>query len=291
MKVFLANNSGLGDYILMNGATRYVAAQPDVEHVDLLCIGSDYKAANVKWMYRDNPNITIHGEPESNSHKQGRKKCRRRAKHFPDSDKRCFYWDAFPTWWEMMPRHGLDCLNNCWPELFYAAHQAPYSARHEYFHVNRDKDKEHKIFNSLNLPSEYAFCVNKSSRGVHQVNFSNIQLPIFNPDSRPDLIKSCNIFDWMTVIENATELHTVDTSWFHLIKQMKLKNLKFFHHVRHINGMQNVFDSCYVNDEHDKGWTILNKDGNIITSKSQSDERVLDKNGNIIKFKDISSER
>ena len=266
MNIFLANNSGLGDYILMNGATRYVAAQPEVDNVHLLCIGTHNKFMQVKWMYRDNPNIIVYGEPAANSFRQGRKKIRTRAKRiakeFPDLHKRAFFW-GYKTWQEMMSRYQLDCEKNCWPELFYTAHQAPYSARHEYFNVDRDKDKEDKLFNSLNLPSEYAFCVDVASSGRHRINFSNIKLPVFKPHYRPKLIKSYNIFDWMTVIENAAELHTMDTSWLHLIKQMKLDKKKYFYHVRHINDLKNVLTSCYINDEHDNGWEILDGNGKV----------------------------
>ena len=266
MNVFLANNSGLGDYILMNGATRYVAAQPEVNRVHLLCVGTHNKFTQVKWMYRDNPNIIVYGEPAAHSFSQARKKIRKRAqrieRQFPNLHKRAFFWGS-QDWYGMMPRFGLDCLNNCWPELFYAAHQAPYSARHGYFHVNRDKDKEDKLFNSLNLPSEYAFCVDVASLGRCRINFSNTKLPIFKPHSRPDLIESYNIFDWMTVIENAAELHTVDTGWFHLIKQMKLDKKKYFYHVRQMNELKNVLTSCYINDEHDNGWEILDGNGKV----------------------------
>tara|TARA_R110000822_G_scaffold298960_2_gene421847 strand:+ start:45 stop:860 length:816 start_codon:yes stop_codon:yes gene_type:complete len=267
MNVFLANNSGLGDYILMNGATRYVAAQPEVNRVHLLCVGTHNKFTQVEWMYRDNPNIIVYGEPAANSFSQARKKIRTRykrmKKEFSDLHKRAFFWGS-QDWYGMMPRFGLDREKNCWPELFYAAHQAPYSARHEYFHVERDLDKEDKLFNSLNLPSEYAFCVDVASSGHSPFNLSNIKLPIFKPHSRPDLIESCHIFDWMTVIENATELHTVDTGWFHLIKQMKLDKKKYFYHVRQMNELKNVLTSCYINDEHDNGWKILGKNGNVI---------------------------
>ena len=266
MNVFLANNSGLGDYILMNGATRYVAAQPEVNRVHLLCVGTHNKFTQVKWMYRDNPNIIVYGEPAANSFSQARKKIRTRykrmIKEFSDLHKRAFFWGS-QDWYGMMPRFGLDREKNCWPELFYAAHQAPYSARHEYFHVERDLDKECRLFNSLNLPSEYAFCVDVASLGRCRINFSNTKLPIFKPHSRPDLIESYNIFDWMTVIENAAELHTVDTGWFHLIKQMKLDKKKYFYHVRQMNELKNVLTSCYINDEHDNGWEILDGNGKV----------------------------
>ena len=257
MNVFLANNSGLGDYILMNGATRYVAAQPEVDNVHLLCIGTHNKFTNVKWMYRDDPNIIVYPEPPHNSLSHARRKIKRHgkrfARQFPNLHKRAFFWST-QDWWAMMPHFGLDREKNCWTELFYAAHGAPYSARHENFHLERDLDREGKLLNSLNLPSEYAFCSNTSSRGSYAMKPSS-KLPVVSPRDLPDDL----IFDWMGVIENATEVHTVDTSWFHLIKQMRLDKPKYFYHVRNYSALQNHFTSCYINDEYDNGWTILDK--------------------------------
>jgi hypothetical protein len=261
MNVFLANNSGLGDYILMNGATRYVAAQPEVNRVHLLCVGTHNKFTQVEWMYRDNPNIIVYGEPAANSFHQGRKKMRTRykrmKKEFSDLHKRAFFWGS-QDWYGMMPRFGLDREKNCWTELFYAAHGAPYSARHENFYLERDLDREDKLLNSLNLPSEYAFCSNTSSKGSHAIK-PNTKLPVVSPRDVPDDL----IFDWMGVIENAVELHTVDTSWFHLIKQMRLDKPKYFYHVRNYSALQNLSTSCYINDEHDNGWEILDGNGNV----------------------------
>ena len=42
---------------------------------------------------------------------------------------------------------------------------------------------------------------------------------------------SDSIFDWIGVLEKAKEIHTVDTSVFHLIKQLQLKSSKFFYDV------------------------------------------------------------
>tara|TARA_R100000951_G_scaffold116599_1_gene129262 strand:+ start:1869 stop:2693 length:825 start_codon:yes stop_codon:yes gene_type:complete len=272
LKVFLANNSGLGDYIFMNGATRWISSQSNIEHVDLLCIGDHNKFRNISWMYRDNPKITVHPEPvpKPPTHRRGRKKIKRRAKSFPDSHKRVFYWDL-SRWWKEMPRFNLDRRNNCFPELFYAAHEVPFCARHENFFIERDFEREEKLFDSLNLPSDYAFCVETSSERNHGLNVKS-DLFVFKPHiktknrSKGYFFGDDYIFDWMTVIERAKEIHAVDTSWFHLIKSMRLDKPKYYHHVRVGPYMQNVFTSPYVNDNYDNGWEILDKNGNVIES-------------------------
>lgn len=257
MEVFLANNTGLGDCLLLNGAARYVASRPDVDHVYLLCIGDHNKFRHISWMYRDNEKISVIPEPAASNGKQARRKMNKRARQYPHAQARIFFWYS-NDWYGQMTKRGLDHKTNCWPELFYHAHQAPYTARHEHFYIERDRDRESQIVERLELPSEYAFCSNVSSRRSYPIK-PNTNLPIIKPrHTRDDLI-----FDWMSVIENATEVHTVDTSWFHLIKQMRLDKPKYFYHVRDFS-MQNTFTSCYLNDKYDNGWEVLDINSNSI---------------------------
>lgn len=251
MKVFLCNNSGLGDYIVLNGSTRYIASCKNVEHVDVLCIGNNNKFRHVSWMYRDNDKITVHPEPQANSFQQGRKKIRRWASRFPHSEKRVFLWTT-RDFQLKFPVFGLDSKTQCWPELFYKAHKSPFSARHEHFYIERDKDRELRLFDKLYLPSKYAFCCDTSTKGRHRINLSGVKIPIVRPTpSDGDLI-----FDWMTVIERASEVHTVDTSWLHLIKSMRLNQPKFYYNCRPFL-LRNIHVSSYINDEYDNGWNII----------------------------------
>lgn len=264
MQIFLANNPGLGDYILLNGASRYIAAQEDVEEVHLLCMATHNKYRQIKRMYEDEPKIIVHGEPQGGNWLQVRRKIRRWAAKFPNADKRTFGWPS-RVWPGAMERCGLDYkIQNCWPELFYAAHQAPFSARHEYFHVDRDLDREAELLTELDLPSEYAFCVDRGNRPNYMLT-PKTELPVLKPHMWSDLFDTYYIWDWMGVIEQASEIYTVDTSWLHLIKSMKLDKPKFYYHVRG-DFLKNVFTSSYINDAHDNGWQILNGEGNVITS-------------------------
>ncbi|MEN8846244.1 MAG: hypothetical protein ABF261_08210 [Candidatus Arcticimaribacter sp.] len=271
MKVFLANNCGLGDYILMNGATRYIAAQPDVEHVDLLCLSDHNKFMNVKWMYRDNPNITVHGEPCNGfGCDVQRRKIKKRGKAFKNSEHRVFAWEE-SIWRENMLRFGLDPdEKNCWPELFYALHQAPFSARHEYFYVERDRAKEEELFEKLNLPPKYALCIDQAC--ILNFNFTpDTNLPVFKPSDKSDIVSGCSetIFDWMAVVERASEVHTIDTSWLHLLKSMKLEQPKYYYHYRDTTVAINIRTSKYINDEYDNGWQIID-DKSVLDSLKQN---------------------
>lgn len=263
MKVFVANNAGLGDYILMNGATRFIVEQENVEEVVVLCMADSGKHEQIRRMYSDNPNIKVIGEPHPNSFRQGRKKIKRYRVRYPEHEFRVFFWET-GVWSEAMERGGLDPYEkNCWPELFYSIHGAPYSARHEHFYVKRDYDREAELIAELNLPSEYAFCVDEGARPRFHL-IPRTSLFTFKPHYRRDLFNKYHIWDWMGVIEAASEIYTVDTSWMHLLKSMRLDKPKFYYNVRCCVA-QNIFTSPYINDEYDYGWTIINAEGDVVT--------------------------
>jgi len=264
MKVFLANNAGLGDYILMNGATRFIAAQKNIEEVVVLCMADSNKYQQIRRMYSDNPKIKVIGEPHPTSFKQGRKKIKKYRSRYPEHEFRAFFWGA-AEWVNAMEREGLDPhKQNCWPELFYSIHGAPYSARHEHFDVKRDYDKEAELLATLYLPPEYAFCIDEGRVPKFKLT-PKTSLFTFKPHYRLDLFNEYYIWDWMGVIEAASEIYTVDTSWMHLLKSMRLHQPKFYYDVR--GGVaKNIFTSRYINDEYDYGWTVINAAGDVITS-------------------------
>lgn len=260
MKILLGNNTGLGDYILMNGAARYNAAQEGVERVDILCVADHNKFKQIERMYRDNPKITVHGEPEARNWQNLRRKARQIAKKFKGFENRIFFWESC-KWIPAMPLYKLDPVKNCWPELFYSAHKAPFSARHEHFYIERDRDREDELFKELNLPTDYAFCVDQGKRPKFNLT-PKTNLCLFKPHHRADLFGKYYIWDWMKVVEKAKEIYTVDTSWLHFLKSMRLEQPKYYYHVRSSHA-QNVFTSCYINDEYDNGWQIIDKHGHL----------------------------
>jgi hypothetical protein len=54
----------------------------------------------------------------------------------------------------------------------------------------------------------------------------------------------------MKVIENASEIHTVDTCWMHLVRMMRLNMPKFYWAERDII----MTGDGYLNDGYDSGW-------------------------------------
>lgn len=242
-------NQGLGDHIACSGAVKYMTEYYDQVH--LLCW--DSFADNVKRLYQDNPKITFLTHPLLREKAGLFRKLRFWIRHFKKIkfEIKGFFWPNARLWYQQIQKIGLDPNKISWIEAFYTALGIEYNIRHTKWLYKRNYDLEKKIFDYLGIsPDEdYIFVVNSFSRR------HNLTLKI--PSNKKIITASNNfsIFDWMGVIEKASEIHTIDTSWFHLTKQMRLNNIpKFYHTLRPIpctNGL-------YLNDEFDYNWTIIN---------------------------------
>ncbi len=256
-KIFLSHNSGVGDAIIMNGAVRFLSTIFD--EVVLLSISKHATYEQIVYMYSDVPTIHVHGEPIVKNWSKIRKKMNRRANRFPGWHIRAFNWTP-RCFVSAATNLGLHPEQNCYPEVFYKYFLDDthgYYHRYKDFSVPRNLPKEQELIKILDLPSDYAFVADHGAHPRHHYNSDpKSQFPIFKPASRYDLIDKYTIFDWMGVIEGAREVYTIDTAWFHLMKQMKLDKPKFYINIRG-NPMKDVETSNYLNDKWDNGWKVV----------------------------------
>ena len=77
--------------------------------------------------------------------------------------------------------------------------------------------------------------------------------------------KGTLIYHWQKVIENADEIHTVNTSWFHLARTMQLQVPKFYYSARKVRFCEQ--NEEFLNDEYDNGWTLVTGDWASKTKK------------------------
>jgi len=234
--VCIYHNLGLGDHILMNGPIRHILDKYDFKELRLICKESNYN--NVAYMYRDEPKIKVMSiKGNKKWHAEWRKrhednitktvselKCHRSSSIFPDSDKETISF-----------RGGRDLI-------------CPEESIYNNFYIQRDdkteSDKMEKILseNGLDAGDKYAFVCVSCSVGtdpklLEEIKaFTGIPLIIAKQsveykggDCSTPVDYNGVIFEWMKIIEEASEIHTVDTSFFHLINGMNLKNVgKFF---------------------------------------------------------------
>lgn len=244
--LFMYFNQGLGDHIACSGAVKYMTEYYDRVH--LLCW--DLHIGNVKLLHQDNPKITFLVNPMISQNRGLFKRLRFWIRHFKkiQFDIRGFYWPNMGLWHQQIQKIGLDPNKNSWVEAFYAALGIEYNIRHTKWFYQRNYELEKNTFDYLKIsPDEdYIFCC---PRGL------NLKIP-----SNKKIVtasKNFSIFDWIGVIEKASEIHTADTSWFHLIKQMRLNNIPKFYH-KHPLRIIPCTNGLYLNDEFDYNWTIIN---------------------------------
>ncbi len=135
---------------------------------------------------------------------------------------------------------------------FYEQFNLPYDYSIKKFKVARDEAKEVSLYNHLkrtyNVKGSYQVVHNQSSYGKVDLQ-SNKNLPTIYIEKETDLYK--NIFLYFKVIENAQEIHCLDSSFLHLVERANTNADLFFHNIKK-DGQKGA--SVYLV----KNWRIVN---------------------------------
>jgi hypothetical protein len=190
--ILVKQHIGLGDYLICNGLIRILAEKYNI----ILPVPTNY-LTSVEFMYRDISNISCV-----------------RLEHVNYNDYKNikvigFDWSEHPT---KYPEENFE-------QMFYRHADIPFECKKTHFKVLRDVEREKNLFNSLNLiPKSYSF--------LHEYNAgdSNSSVKINrNLITNQNIISvgvnvfSQNIFDYITLINEAAEVHVIESSIFCLI--------------------------------------------------------------------------
>jgi hypothetical protein len=127
---------------------------------------------------------------------------------------------------------------------FYDQYNVPFEYRWSKFKINRNIKKEKELFNKYNIKEkEYCFLHDDPSRKF------NIDREKINTDLKiisPKLGLTDNMLDYSYILENAKELHCMDSSFRLLADSLKLNTSNLYYHtyVRGV-GNSNVSHSKY----------------------------------------------
>jgi hypothetical protein len=180
---------GLGDHIVCNGLIRRIRKQTDVT-----LVVKNENLHNVSRMFKD---IEIDycllepGEPEHGT----------------------LGWN-----W------GGD-RSTTFDEAFYKQAKIPFIERWNSFYVERDYEKERRLSKHLELPSKFCLVHDTASTGKVDIDLKT-KLPIIRVCRTP---VEDSIFDWMGVIEKATEIYCINSSFIHLVDSMCPTAKLYFH--------------------------------------------------------------
>lgn len=255
----IGHNTGLGDQIIMNGAARYVADCYD----KVWYVTWANRAKHAEFLYRDCDNIEIYVKPSIASTRQGVMRMeaayREIVENNPDYEfppyKRGYY-SAQKDWKRFSQQFGFE-ENTIFPRIFYEIMGVPYDVRYKFQKITRDFTRERKLYESLvkhtPVRKPYAFCVNDSRSSKYTFDFQT-DLPIINPLDFP-FWKDTLLYDWQFAMENAAEIHMVNTSWFHLAKTLRMNKPKYYYAAREVEMCEQ--NDEFLNDDFDSGWTLV----------------------------------
>ncbi len=204
--VYIYHHLGLGDHIIANGMVRTIAKKYD--KVYLFC--KPHNFPNISFMYRDLSNLKIIVMDDLG------------VQSFMTMNPHNNYIIAghAPFWKILNSGHNTLQID----QIFYQLAGVPLENKWNEFYVQRDLEREKQVFNNLGLKEGdgYIFVHDDKDRKITK---KLSDLKIITPSD-----KNLSIFDFLYTIENAEQIHCINSVFFAIIDCMKIKKEKMFMH-------------------------------------------------------------
>jgi hypothetical protein len=209
-KYYIYHHLGLGDHIIVNGLVRKLVKADSLYF--LFC--KNHNVSSVEFMFRDLANLEIISV---------------------NSDLDVIKLIALNNIQDII-KIGHEFLEpikghyNCtWDEAFYRQLNIGFEERWNSFYYERDMKAEGGLFDKYNPEkAPYALIHNTDSTGTDRIDYEKITSSL----KKIYVSKSNTIFDYGKLIENADEVHCIDSSFKHLVDSIKT-NAKLFYHKYH----------------------------------------------------------
>lgn len=209
--IHIYHHLGMGDSILCNGLVRHFAEL----YNKVFIFAKPQYFNNVLRMYHDNPNIKII--------------------QFDDAGARSFIQINSNNNYLILG-HTADYFNRLdklkeftFEEGFYKIANVPFEYKWSKFFLERDYIKEAKAFEIAGIKEddEYIFVHDDPKRGrIFKTEYIDNSLKSIHPSE----LQSINLFDFLSIIQRAKEVHVHNSSFANLIDIMRLKCNKVFYH-------------------------------------------------------------
>ena len=234
-KLFIHHHLGLGDHLDCNGMVRYILEKGDMDRV---CVFSKSNYFDmIDYMYRETEDIEVikiskedeYGDVKRVVDENGGRLLVVGHQYYPGK------------------QAELSQNKNCW-EFFYEQIQVPYSVRYEYFQVERDEEEEQRVFDKLNPDNEpYIFIHEDADRGflLNREHFIDKNLKVIENDVTE------NIFHFTKILEDAQEIHCMESSFKTLIDFYCKQDNIFYHDIR---------ESQPLGQHSSPKWTVVKYD-------------------------------
>ena len=227
--LYVHQHTRLGDMILCNALIRILSKKNIKKKINLFCRSKHRNL--IKYMYRDNKKINLIGineDPELTNEKLLMKYEAKFIENYLKKKlikKKDFITIGFDNY-EKTKNLNLD-KKHPWPceVVFYKQFNIPFTKRFTGSYWKRDSLEEKRIFNkNVKKNEKYIF--------VHDDPKRNICLKNLNKNSKIKKIVrndiNENIFNYALLLENANEIHIMESSMRQILEVLKLKTNKLF---------------------------------------------------------------
>jgi|688.fasta_scaffold319632_2 hypothetical protein len=206
---YIYHHLGLGDHIICNGLVRYYRDM--YQKVTVFCKLHNFE--NVKYMYRDDENIIVLPIGE-------------------DSDVLNYIQVNKLEKDIIKIGFGHMGIGSSFDESFYTGVNLPFEYRFSKFYFLRDSQKEDEAFSFVNsINEEYIFIHGNVDKNKIRKDLKIIDNPL-----------EFGIFDIIKIIENATEVHIMESSVKCLINSYIFNKPYFFYH-QYVRGYDDYLNS------------------------------------------------
>jgi hypothetical protein len=199
---YIYSHQGMGDHIICNGLVRHFAEQ--IGDVAVFC-KPQYRD-NMEWMYRDDSRIKVLaiGQDQDTVNYIVR-----------NSLQNDTILVGFQELWDKwIP------LVSSFDEAFYKMVNVPFEYRFTKFNFLRDDEREQNAYNSVNPTNEpYIFLHGDIDRSKVRSDLKIIENPT-----------EFGIFDIIKILENAEEIHIMESSIKCLLCSFQFEKPKLFYH-------------------------------------------------------------
>lgn len=233
--LFIYHNLGLGDHIICNGFVRKLAE--NYNHVYLFCKPHNYESVN--FIYKDLYKLEV---------LKANDKLATDIMNLNKFEFRIMGVKGDWSWdWEDINSIPPDDEPNM-IHSFAKQVKLDVNARWDNYYVDRDNYREHVLFKELELkPNNYIFVHEDKSRNCN-INYNLIKSKLRVVTNS---IVTTNIFDYCKILENAKEIHCMDSSFRILCEHLNVTDKLYYHQ--------------YVKNSNSWGTPISKKNWKIFT--------------------------
>ena len=219
---YIYHHLGLGDHIICNSIVRHFVET--YHKVTVFC--KPHYEENIKYMYKDDNNIKVLSVGEDID-----------VNRYIHSEK--IKKDVIFIGFDKLLTQNAKTFD----EAFFKIVNLPFEHRFEKFKFIRNKEKEKEVLDMLNPNGEpYVYVHDDQKRGFSiDRKKINLNLKVIENDKR------FLMFDMLGLIENAEEVHVMQTGMKDLINSFIFNKPKFFLHW-YVRKYDNFFDSVGLNN-------------------------------------------